>query len=117
MPLADADVQKIAGLARLSIEARDIPAYRAELSGILGLVEQMNAIDTRGVLPLAHPLEPPARRLDWLKFAAQLPLAHPLAPPARLRADEVTESCPREQFQQQAPLTEDGYYLTPKVIE
>ena len=95
MPLADADVQKIAGLARLSIEARDIPAYRAELSGILGLVEQMNAIDTRGVLPLAHPLEPPAR----------------------LRADEVTESCPREQFQQQAPLTEDGYYLTPKVIE
>lgn len=95
MPLADADVQKIAGLARLSIEARDIPAYRAELSGILGLVEQMNAIDTRGVLPLAHPLEPPAR----------------------LRADEVTESCPREQFQQQAPLTEDGYYLVPKVIE
>lgn len=95
MPLADVDVQKIAGLARLSIEARDIPAYRAELSGILGLVEQMNAIDARGVLPLAHPLEPPAR----------------------LRADEVTESCPREQFQQQAPLTEDGYYLTPKVIE
>ena len=95
MPLADADVQKIAGLARLSIEARDITAYRAELSGILGLVEQMNAIDTRDVLPLAHPLEPPAR----------------------LRADEVTESCPREQFQQQAPLTEDGYYLTPKVIE
>ena len=95
MPLADADVQKIAGLARLSIEARDIPAYRAELSGILGLVEQMNAIDTRGVLPLAHPLEPPAR----------------------LRADKVTESCPREQFQQQAPLTEDGYYLVPKVIE
>ena len=95
MPLADADVQKIAGLARLSIEARDIPVYRAELSGILGLVEQMNAIDTRGVLPLAHPLEPPAR----------------------LRADEVTESCPREQFQQQAPLAEDGYYLTPKVIE
>lgn len=95
MSLADADVQKIAGLARLSIEARDIPAYRAELSGILGLVEQMNAIDTRGVAPLAHPLEPPAR----------------------LRADEVTESCPREQFQQQAPLTEDGYYLVPKVIE
>ena len=95
MPLADADVQKIAGLARLSIEARDIPAYRAELSGILDLVEQMNAIDTRGVLPLAHPLELPAR----------------------LRADEVTESCPREQFQQQAPLTEDGYYLAPKVIE
>lgn len=95
MPLADADVQKIAGLARLSIEARDIPAYRAELSGILGLVEQMNAIDTRSVLPLAHPLEPPARP----------------------RADEVTESCPREQFQQQAPLTEDGYYLVPKVIE
>lgn len=95
MPLADADVQKIAGLARLSIEARDIPAYRAELSGILGLVEQMNAIDTRGVVPLAHPLEPPARP----------------------RADEVTENCPREQFQQQAPLTEDGYYLVPKVIE
>lgn len=95
MPLADSDVQKIAWLARLSIEARDIPAYRAELSGILSLVEQMNAIDTRAVPPLAHPLELPVR----------------------LRADKVTEHCPRDEFQQQAPLTGNGYYLAPKVIE
>ncbi len=95
MSLDDAEVKKIAWLARLSIEARDIPAYRAELSGILSLVEQMNTADTRGVAPLAHPLELPAR----------------------LRADSVTETCQREHFQQQAPLTEDGYYLVPRVIE
>ena len=67
----------------------------ADLSNILELVEQMNAVDTSGVTPMSHPLD-----------AVQ-----------RLREDVVTEIDRREQFQAIAPLTEDGLYLVPKVIE
>ena len=44
-------------------------------------------------------------------------MAHPLNMSQRLRADEVTEPNERDKIQQNAPSTEDGYYLVPKVIE
>lgn len=95
MALAAADVEKIAHLARLGIDAGDIPDYCRNLSDILAFVAQLNAVDTAGVEPLAHPLE-----------ATQ-----------RLRPDAVTETDARADFQQVAPLTEAGLYLVPKVIE
>ena len=95
MALEKDDVQAIAHLARLAIDDADIPAYADNLSSILALVEQMNAVDTAGVAPMAHPLE-----------MAQ-----------RLRMDEVTEENQREHFQQHAPAVENGLYLVPKVIE
>ena len=95
MTLETADVEKIAHLARLGIDAGDIPEYARSLSDILAFVEQLNTVDTRGVEPLAHPLE-----------ATQ-----------RLRPDIVTEGNERETFQQIAPRTEDGLYLVPRVIE
>lgn len=95
MPLGPAEVEKIAHLARLAIDAADVPAYAQNLSSILHLVEQMNAVDTTGVEPMAHPL-------DMLQ---------------RLRADAVTEVDRREVFQSVAPQTEAGLYLVPKVIE
>ncbi|HEY5602633.1 MAG TPA: Asp-tRNA(Asn)/Glu-tRNA(Gln) amidotransferase subunit GatC [Gammaproteobacteria bacterium] len=95
MPLTKHDVENIAHLARLAIDEADIPNYANNLSNILELVEQMNAIDTTGVAPMAHPLD-----------AVQ-----------RLRKDEVTEQNQREHFQRVAPLTEAGLYLVPKVIE
>ena len=95
MSLEKADVEKIAHLARLSLNENDIPAYAENLSSILNLVEQMNSVDTSGVTPMAHPLD-----------AVQ-----------RLRPDEVTETDQREQFQQIAPSVENGLYLVPKVIE
>jgi aspartyl-tRNA(Asn)/glutamyl-tRNA(Gln) amidotransferase subunit C len=95
MLLDPADVEKIAHLARLGIKADDIPEYSRNLSDILAFVEQLNAVDTTGVEPLAHPLE-----------ATQ-----------RLRVDEVTETDNREHFQQVAPQTESGLYLVPQVIE
>ncbi len=55
----------------------------------------MNSVDTTEVTPMAHPLD-----------VAQ-----------RLREDEVLETNQRERFQKVAPLTEDGLYLVPKVIE
>lgn len=89
------EVKKIAYLARLKIDEADVAGYVDNLSNILGLVEQMNAVDTKGVVPMSHPLD-----------AVQ-----------RLREDVVTETNQREAFQAIAPATEDGLYLVPQVIE
>jgi len=95
MSLTQDDVKKIAHLARLAISDDDIPSYEKELSNILGLVEQMNAVDTSDVTPMAHPL-------DMLQ---------------RLRDDIVTEDNHREEYQAIAPAVEDGLFLVPQVIE
>jgi aspartyl-tRNA(Asn)/glutamyl-tRNA(Gln) amidotransferase subunit C len=95
MSLGPAEVAKIAHLARLAIREQDAPAYARNLSAILDLVARMNAVDTTGVAPMAHPLD-----------MAQRP-----------RADAVTEADQRELFQAIAPRVEAGLYLVPKVIE
>ena len=95
MALDTEDVKAIAHLARLRIDESDIPAYVRDLSNILELVEQMNAVDT----------------------AAVVPMAHPQAVRQRLRVDEVIEADEHERFQAVAPQTEVALYLVPKVIE
>jgi aspartyl-tRNA(Asn)/glutamyl-tRNA(Gln) amidotransferase subunit C len=95
MSLDTGAVARIAHLARLGVEPSESQSYARNLSDILAFVEQLNAVDTAGVEPLAHPME-----------ASQ-----------RLRADEVTETDQREQFQRIAPRVEAGLYLVPKVIE
>ena len=95
MSLDAEQVKKIAHLARLEINEADIPGYAETLSSILDLVDQMSAVNTDDVEPMAHPMD-----------ASQ-----------RLRADIVTETNQREKFQSVAPKTEDGLYLVPQVIE
>jgi len=95
MTLKIEDVRNIAELARLQIDDSDLEQYAADLSSILALAEQMNAVDTSNVTPMAHPLD-----------ATQ-----------RLRADKVTESDQREKFQAIAPDVENGFYRVPKVID
>lgn len=95
MALERSDVEKIAHLARLGLNEADIPQTTETLNNILGLIDAMQAVDTNGIEPLAHPLE-----------ATQ-----------RLRADQVTEQNQREAYQAIAPAVENGLYLVPKVIE
>ena len=95
MALDKKKIEGIAHLARLAIDEADIDAYADNLSNILGLVDQLNSVDTEGVVPMAHPLH-----------MAQ-----------RLRADEVTETNQREHLQEHAPAVERGLFLVPKVIE
>ncbi|MGY4492451.1 Asp-tRNA(Asn)/Glu-tRNA(Gln) amidotransferase subunit GatC [gamma proteobacterium L18] len=95
MALERCDVEKIAHLARLGLTEADLSHTTDALNSILGLVDQMQAVDTSGIEPLAHPLE-----------ASQ-----------RLRADQVTESNHREAYQAIAPAVENGLYLVPKVID
>jgi len=95
MSLDKNDVEKIAHLARLAIADEDIPGYAGSLSSILQLVEQMDAVDTKNVLPMAHPQD-----------------AH-----QRLREDVVTEKNQREHFQRITENVENGLYLVPKVLD
>jgi aspartyl-tRNA(Asn)/glutamyl-tRNA(Gln) amidotransferase subunit C len=88
-------VEKIAHLARLAVSEEEKHRYARELSNILDLVEQMNAIDTDKVSPMAHPLQMVQR----------------------LRPDEPTEADQRELFQAIAPAAENGFYLVPRVVE
>lgn len=95
MSLSIEDVQRIATLARLEISAADADTTRTQLNSILGLIEQMQAVDTTGVAPMSHPQE----------------LSQ------RLREDAVTEADRRDDYQRVAPQTAAGLYLVPKVIE
>ena len=95
MSIDSSEIEKIAWLARLSLDQDELSASEGPMGQILDLVAQMNSVDTTDIEPLAHPLD--------IK--------------ARLRIDEVTESDQRDHFQQNAPATEDGHYLVPKVIE
>lgn len=95
MALERSEVEKIAHLARLGLDGDDISSTTQTLNNILGLIDQMQAVDTTDIEPLAHPLE-----------ATQ-----------RLRADEVTEQNHRDDYQSIAPAVEDGLYLVPQVIE
>lgn len=95
MSLSIEEIRKIASLARIELSDADADATRDKLNGIFGLIEQMQAVDTSGVEPMSHPQE----------FAQ------------RLRADAVTESDRRDDFQRIAPQTEAGLYLVPRVIE
>jgi len=95
MSLSADDVAKIAHLAHLAVEPEESAALGRELSNILDLVAQMDAIDTDSVSPMAHPLE-----------MAQ-----------RLREDVVTEENRRDSYQANAPAVENGLFLVPKVIE
>lgn len=95
MALESDSVVHIAHLARLHLADDDLGRYTGELSNILSFIEQMNAVDTEGVTPMAHPLD----------------MSQPL------RADVVSEHDCREEYQENAPAVRDGLYLVPKVIE
>ncbi|MGD9787139.1 MAG: Asp-tRNA(Asn)/Glu-tRNA(Gln) amidotransferase subunit GatC [Sulfuricellaceae bacterium] len=95
MTLALDDVKRIAHLARIEVTDQEASGYLQQLSEIFQLVEQMQAVDTRGVEPMAHAQEVTQR----------------------LRQDAVTETDRRADFQAVAPQTEAGLYLVPKVIE
>ncbi len=99
MALTPEDVGRIANLARLQLSSDESEQMLGQLNGFFRIVEQMSAVDTRGVEPLYTPLS-----------AVQ-------AVSLRLREDAVTESDQRAANQRSAPSVEDGLFLVPRVIE
>ncbi len=104
MALSIEDIKKIAHLARIEVSESDAEATLTKLTGILGLIEQMQAVDTAGIVPMSH-----SQDLSQ-----------------RLRDDVVTKVNQRDDFQKNAPAlgngsaepaVADGLYLVPKVIE
>ena len=95
MSLNTDDVKRIAHLARIEISDAEAGSTLHKLTGILGLIEQMQAVDTTGIEPMSHSQDVTQR----------------------LREDLVTRSDQREEFQKIAPATENGLYLVPQVIE
>lgn len=95
MSLNQEGVARIARLARIELSVAEAATMREQLNGILGFIEQLQAVDTTGIEPMAHAVD-----------VAQ-----------RLRPDSVTEVDRRADFQAVAPEVEGGLYLVPKVIE
>lgn len=88
-------ISSVAHLARLSLSENEAQKTTDNIVNILELINKMQAVDTHGVEPMTHPL-----------YAVQ-----------RLRPDVVTEANQREHLQKNAPATEDGLFLVPRVIE
>jgi len=89
------DIEKVAKLSRLLITEEQIPSVTDSINDVLGLIDKMQNVNTNNVEPLANPHDAVAV----------------------LRQDEVTAIDQREQLMQNAPASEDGLFLVPKVIE
>ncbi len=95
MTLSLDDVKRVANLARIEISEEEAQQTLMRVSGIFGLIEQMQAVDTSQIQPMSH-------AQDMIQ---------------RLREDVVDESDQHILFQSIAPQVEAGLYLVPKVIE
>jgi len=92
----DADtVRRIGRLARIRIEEADVAAYTGELNAILGFVEQLNAVDVEGVAPMTSVTPMQLRR----------------------REDVVSDGGYAEKIVANAPISEDNFFMVPKVVE
>jgi aspartyl-tRNA(Asn)/glutamyl-tRNA(Gln) amidotransferase subunit C len=92
----DADtVRKVAMLARIRVDEARLEPLAAELSGILGWIEQLREVDTDGVEPMTSAV------------AVALPM----------RDDVVTEGGEANSVLANAPKARNGFFVAPKVVE
>ena len=90
-----AEVEHVARLARLALDADEKERMRSQLDAILGYIEQLRRVDTEGVEPTAH----------------VLPLVNVL------REDEVRPSYPVDAMLANAPDAQDGQFRVPRILE
>ena len=95
MAIERQQVEQLARLARIALDESTLARTTSSLGDVLALIDQLQAADTAGIEPMAHPLD-----------AVQ-----------RLRPDVVTEPDLRAALQAIAPAVEAGLFLVPKVIE
>ncbi|HEX4985863.1 MAG TPA: Asp-tRNA(Asn)/Glu-tRNA(Gln) amidotransferase subunit GatC [Burkholderiales bacterium] len=95
MPLNPSDVTRIAQLARIEITESDAARTLAQLNDILGMIEQLQSVDTTGIEPMSHPL----------------------GGSQRLREDVAADASERDAMMKNAPAARDGLFLVPRVIE
>jgi aspartyl-tRNA(Asn)/glutamyl-tRNA(Gln) amidotransferase subunit C len=95
MSVDAATVKRIGRLARIRIEEAEVDRYREELNAILGFVEQLAEVDVAGVEPMTSVTPMRLRRRD----------------------DQVTDGGYPEKIVANAPLSEDNFFMVPKVVE
>ena len=92
----DADtVRRIARLARIAVKEAEVEHLQGELNAMLAFVEQLSEVDVEGVEPMTS--------------------VTPMA--MKMRVDAVTDGGNAAAVLGNAPKSEDGFYLVPKVIE
>ena len=99
MSLTLTDIHRLANLAKLELTSDHSARLLGQMNAFFDIVEQMRAVDTTGIEPLAHPVA----AIEDIQL--------------RLREDLVSEPNQREANQQSAPAVENGLFLVPKVIE
>jgi aspartyl-tRNA(Asn)/glutamyl-tRNA(Gln) amidotransferase subunit C len=95
MSVDAATVKRIGRLARIRIEENEVEGYQSELNAILGFIEQLGEVDVEGVEPMTSVMPMTLRRRD----------------------DAITDGSYAEKIVANAPLTEDNFFMVPKVIE
>jgi aspartyl-tRNA(Asn)/glutamyl-tRNA(Gln) amidotransferase subunit C len=110
MSLTSTDIQRLAQLSRLRFDAPTSERLQQQLNDFFAVVEQMRSVDTRGVVPMAHPLDAMPNLGEHVASAA-----HGMH--LRLREDLASEPNQRDINQRSAPAVERGLFLVPKVIE
>ena len=101
MSLTPHDISRIANLARLELQPEEQARMLSKINDFFGIVEQIRAVDTTGVMPMSHPVDAmPGSHIEL-----------------RLRPDVASEPNQRDLNQRSAPAVERGLFLVPKVIE
>lgn len=96
MPLTSEQVEHVAQLARLSLDADEVERFRAQLSRILGYLDKVEGLDVSGVPPTVHAVD---------------------VATTSLRADTVRESLSPDEALANAPEREGTLFLVPRIIE
>jgi aspartyl-tRNA(Asn)/glutamyl-tRNA(Gln) amidotransferase subunit C len=95
MSVDDATVRRIAHLARIKVEDDEVAHLKGELNAILTWVEQLQAVDVEGVEPMTS--------VTPMKM--------------KMRQDQVTDGEIADQVTKNAPMSDDNFFLVPKVVE
>ncbi|MDJ0929867.1 Asp-tRNA(Asn)/Glu-tRNA(Gln) amidotransferase subunit GatC [Breoghania sp.] len=95
MSVDTATVKRVARLARIAVTYAEAEKMKGELNAILGFVEQLDKVDVSGVEPMTSAVETTMRK----------------------RVDEVTDGDRAEDVVANAPMSEDNFFMVPKMVE
>ena len=95
MSIDENTAAKVAKLARIEVESQDLKALAKEFNDILGLIEQLNEVDVEGIEPMTS------------------------VTPQKLirRSDDITDGNKQTSVLNNAPISREGFYAVPKVVE
>ncbi|HAH67979.1 MAG TPA: Asp-tRNA(Asn)/Glu-tRNA(Gln) amidotransferase GatCAB subunit C [Gammaproteobacteria bacterium] len=95
MSIDKSDIKHLCNLSKLNLDEDEQSVFLSQMQSILGMIEELQEVDTGDIEPMAHPLQMSQR----------------------LRVDEITEFNERDKYQKNTEFAEDGFYKVPKVID